>query len=244
MHLQSSGTTHITTTDPLTKWPFNVCAKTPDLEPRGLPVLVLINSESPLLQNPVPCSAQPSSALLRQLSLFLRHSSGAISLTRPAHFFLSYPAQPPPCLFQYYTAFCCISLFLSVFYIYFTLSASLSFLFLYKFSFSLSLACALLPSSSSSLPHSLSSLSKSAFITLCSAALFCEALTLTVFRVRGQFPVAILGPLLPVRTCLIQIPGCFSLALTRSHPLPPPSSSVSLPSSLSVSPFFSPLCDF
>lgn len=36
---------------------------------------------------PIPSSAQPSSALMRQLSLFLRHSSGAISLTRPAHFF-------------------------------------------------------------------------------------------------------------------------------------------------------------
>lgn len=41
--------------------------------------------------------AQPSAALLLQLSLFLRHSSEAISLTRPAHFSsLSYPAQPPP----------------------------------------------------------------------------------------------------------------------------------------------------
>lgn len=42
--------------------------------------------------------AQPSAALLLQLSLFLRHSSEAISLTRPAHFsfpLLSYPAQPP-----------------------------------------------------------------------------------------------------------------------------------------------------
>lgn len=62
--------------------------------------------------------AQPSASLLLQLSLFLRHSSEAISLTRPAHFFfplLSYPAQPPR-LFHYYTPllyyffffFCCI----------------------------------------------------------------------------------------------------------------------------------------
>lgn len=56
---------------------------------------------------------------------------------------------------------------------------------------------------------------------------------LSVFRVRGQFPVAILGLVLPVRTCLIQIPG-------RWLALSPPSSqlSVSLPFSRSVSPFF------
>lgn len=57
----------------------------------------------------LPRSAQPSSALLLQLSLFLRHSSGAISLTRPAHFFplLSSPTQPnpPPCLSLLHSVF-------------------------------------------------------------------------------------------------------------------------------------------
>lgn len=188
----------------------------------------------------LPRSAQPSSALLLQLSLFLRHSSGAISLTRPAHFFplLSSPTQPnpPPCLsllHSVFAAFFPFFLFLNIYInIYFTLCRS-SFYLNSRF---------LIPSpapspttSYSPLPRSLSSLSKSAFITLCSAALFCEALTLTVFRVRGQFPVAILGPLLPVQTCLIQIPGCCSLALL-SPALPPSSSSVSLPCSLSVSP--------
>ena len=213
-----------------------LCAEPPDLELRDLPVL--INSVPPpaIL---LPRSAQPSSALLLQLSLFLRHSSGAISLTRPAHFFplLSSPTQPnpPPCLSLLHSVFAAFLPFFLFLNIYIYIFHSLPFLFLSKFSFSLSLACALPPTSYSPLPRSLSSLSKSAFITLCSAALFCEALTLTVFRVRGQFPVAILGPLLPVQTCLIQIPGCLSLALL-SPALPPSSSSVSLPCSLSVSP--------
>lgn len=43
--------------------------------------------------------AQPSAALLLQLSLFLRHSSEAISLTRPAHFFFPLLPSPTPLLF-------------------------------------------------------------------------------------------------------------------------------------------------
>lgn len=108
--LYSLKTTQITTTDPcrppLLTFPFFFFAVPPGLELRDLPVLINLESHSyhhhPAIS--IPCSAQPSSALLRQLSLFLRHSSGAISLTRPAHFFpLLTSPTPPPCLFQYYT---------------------------------------------------------------------------------------------------------------------------------------------
>lgn len=165
--------------------------------------------------------AQPSAALLLQLSLFLRHSSEAISLTRPAHFFFPLLPSPTPLLFFTITLHYTMTFFFSLLrYLAFAVQ-----LFNLKGSFLRCTLFLLFPVSFSL------ALFKSAFITPRSAALFCEALLLSVFRVRGQFPVAILGLVLPVCSCFIQIPGCW-FALT------PPSSqlSVSLPFSRSVSP--------
>lgn len=62
----------------------------------GVDVSVLINSSESHFCN----RAQPSAALLLQLSLFLRHSSEAISLTRPAHFFFPLLPSPTPSAFS------------------------------------------------------------------------------------------------------------------------------------------------
>lgn len=129
---------------------FNV----PDLEPGGLPDLVPINSHTspPLLQNPLSLlsPAQLRSAVLRQLSLFLRHSAGAIRLTRPAHFFplFSSSTQPNPLRAFFNITLCFFAAFLS-FNLCFYNFPPLSSLSLSKFPFSPSLACALHPSSSS-----------------------------------------------------------------------------------------------
>lgn len=78
----------------------------------------------------VCCTAQPSSALILQLSLFLRHSSGAISLTRPAHFFPLLPSPTPSVPFSlshacFFLFFCWISFHLFC-YMIFSLSSSAS----------------------------------------------------------------------------------------------------------------------